>query len=63
VTWRGAGGDTAGDIAVLDLGPRGLWRPGPGQGGELTWSPVDAGAVWQVLSALFATALNDHPAA
>jgi len=62
VAWRNSAGDAGGDVAVLDRGPEGLWRPGAGQGQELTWSPVDAGAVWQALAALFALALDDRPA-
>jgi hypothetical protein len=61
VTWRAADG-AHGDVSVLDLGRLGLWRPGAGQGEELTWSPVSGAAVWQQLSRLFAVTLEDRPA-
>lgn len=59
VTWRTAD-DASGDLAVLDLGTLGLWRPGGGEGPTLTWSPVTASAVWRELGRLFAVTLEDR---
>jgi hypothetical protein len=61
VAWRSVAG-AEGDVAVLDRGPQGLWRPGPREEDRPTWSPVDAGPVWQALARLFSAALEDRPA-
>jgi hypothetical protein len=64
VTWKGAGdGDSVtGDVAVLDLGAQGLWRPARGRDDALSWAPVRSAAVWAALDALFSVALDDGPA-
>jgi hypothetical protein len=51
-----------GDVAVLDLGAQGLWRPARGQDDGLSWSPVRSAAVWAALGRLFAVTLDDGPA-
>jgi hypothetical protein len=58
VSWAAADG-TVGRLAVLDLGAHGYWSPAD-QGGELTWSPTTASAVWQAFGPLFALALDDR---
>jgi hypothetical protein len=64
VTWQGSGdGDSVtGDVAVLDLGAQGLWRPARGQDDGVSWSPVRSAAVWAALGRLFAVTLDDGPA-
>lgn len=59
LTWETAKGET-GDLAVLDLGELGLWRPGEGDGAILRWSPVDSATVWCRLAELFAVTLEDR---
>jgi hypothetical protein len=59
LSWEAAAGAT-GDLAVLDLGDRGLWRPAEGEGDALAWSPVDSGSVWCRLAELFAVTLEDR---
>jgi hypothetical protein len=65
LSWRIAGGGVeggTGDLAVLDLGPLGYWRPAPGENTTLTWSPVRSALVWRALGPLFAATLEDRPA-
>jgi hypothetical protein len=59
LTWETVEGAT-GDLAVLDLGDEGLWRPVSGEGDVLSWAPVSSATVWCRLGELFALVLSDR---
>jgi hypothetical protein len=59
LTWETVEGAT-GELAVLDLGGEGLWRPVSGEGDVLSWAPVSSATVWCRLGELFALVLSDR---